>query len=60
MATAQDLIELARGEVGYSRWDDPLPGTKYGRWYEEQVDKDPDNYDFGASGVAYCAMFVSW
>lgn len=60
MATADELIALAQGEVGYSRWDDPLPGTKYGRWYEEQVDKDPDNYDYGASGVAYCAMFVSW
>ena len=59
MATAADLIALARGEVGYSRWDDQLPGTKYGRWYEEQVD-GPGGYDYGASGVAYCAMFVSW
>ncbi|MCI2241534.1 peptidoglycan-binding protein [Adlercreutzia faecimuris] len=60
MATADELVALAQGEVGYSRWDDPLPGTKYGRWFEEQVDKDPSNFDYGASGVAYCAMFVSW
>lgn len=59
MSTAQDLINLAQGEVGYSRWDDSDDGTKYGRWYEAEVD-GPGGYDYGASGVAYCAMFVSW
>ncbi len=24
------------------------------------MDKDPSNFDYGASGVAYCAMFASW
>lgn len=60
MATAQDVLQIAEGEVGYSRWDDPLPGTKYGRWYEAEIDQHVDNYDFGESGVPYCAMFVSW
>lgn len=54
--TAIDVMNTASGEVGYSRWDDPLPGTKYGRWYAALVG---DSY-YGASGVPYCAMFVSW
>ena len=58
--TAESVLSIARGELGYSRWDDPQPGTKYGRWYEEQIDRTDGNYDFGASGVPYCAMFVSW
>lgn len=60
MPTANDLIKVAQAEVGYSRWTDPETGTKYGRWYEANVDKNPNNYDFGGNGVAYCAMFVSW
>lgn len=60
MATAQDLISVAAAEVGYSRWSDPLPGTKYGRWYEANVDRCNTNYDYGSSGVPYCAMFASW
>ena len=58
--SASSVLAIARGEIGYSRWDDPDPGTKYGRWYEEAIDRNPGNYDFGASGVPYCAMFVSW
>lgn len=60
MSTAQDLIAVATAEVGYSRWTDPETGTKYGRWYEAIVDRCDTNYDYGASGVPYCAMFVSW
>ena len=60
MAKAQDVLRIAEGEVGYSRWDDPKPGTKYGRWYESEIDQDDSNYDFGASGVPYCAAFASW
>lgn len=55
MATAADILNVARKEIGYSRWNDPNPGTKYGRWYA----KDHGSY-YGASGVPYCAMFVSW
>ena len=56
MATAQDVLRIAEGEVGYSRWDDPQPGTKYGRWYAGLVG---DSY-YAESGVPYCAMFASW
>ncbi len=60
MATAQDVLRIAQAEVGYDRYNDPEKGTKYGRWYEANVDKCASNYDFGANGVPYCAMFVSW
>lgn len=56
MATAQDVLRVAESQVGYSRWDDPQPGTKYGRWY---ADLTGEPY-YGESGVPYCAMFVSW
>lgn len=55
-ATAQELVNFALGEVGYSRWDDPLPGTKYGRWYADLTGK---SY-FGQSGVPFCAMGMSY
>lgn len=60
MATAEDVLSIAAGEVGYDRFDDPEKGTKYGRWYEAHVDRDSKNYDYGGNGVPYCAMFVSW
>lgn len=56
MATASRVLSIAAGEIGYSRWSDPNPGTKYGRWYAE-ITKSPY---FGQSGVPYCAMFVAW
>lgn len=56
MATRADIIRVAKGEVGYSRWADEENGTKYGRWYARAVGNDM----FAASGVPYCDMFVSW
>lgn len=53
--SASDVLARARGEIGYCRWDDPAAGTKYGRWYAT----DHGSY-YGASGVPFCAMFVSW
>lgn len=58
--TAESVLAIARGELGYSRWNDPQNGTKYGRWYESEIDRTSGNYDFGATGVPYCAMFASW
>ena len=52
--TASKVLEIAQREVG--RKD----GTKYGRWYEQNVDRNPGNYDYGGPDVPYCAMFVSW
>lgn len=56
MATAHDVLRVAESQIGYSRWEDPKHGTKYGRWYANLVG---DSY-YGESGVPYCAMFVSW
>lgn len=56
MASAEDVLNVACGEIGYSRWSDPQAGTKYGRWFAEITG---DSY-YGESGVPYCAMFVSW
>lgn len=56
MATANDVLDAARAEIGYNRYNDPETGTKYGRWYASLV----GNSYYGANGVPYCAMFVSW
>ena len=56
MSNANKVLEIARNELGYDRFTDPQPGTKYGRWYADLVG---DKY-FGLSGVPYCAMFVTW
>lgn len=53
---ASSVLSVARREIGYSRWDDPEAGTKYGRWYAGQTGEPY----YGESGVPYCAMFVSW
>lgn len=55
MATAEDVLNVARGELGYDRYQDPETGTKYGRWYAQ----DHGEY-FGTTGVPYCVMFASW
>lgn len=54
--TVSALLAVAAAEVGYSRWDDPLEGTKYGRWYAALTHSPW----FGTNGVHYCAMFTSW
>lgn len=56
MASANKVLSIAAGEVGYSRWDDPKAGTKYGRAFAEKV----GNSYYGNSGVPYCCMFVWW
>ena len=56
MSAAKNVLYCARQWIGYNRWDDPEPGTVFGRWYAELVG---DSY-FGESGIPYCAMFVSY
>jgi hypothetical protein len=56
MVMRADIISAARAEIGYSRWADKDPGTKYGRWYAQATNSP----SFGASGVPYCDMFVSY
>ena len=56
MSSPNILLQNAKNELGYCRFDDPKNGTKYGRWYAEKVG---DSY-YAANGVPYCAMFVSY
>lgn len=56
MPSVDTLLSVARGQIGYSRWDDPETGTKYGRWYAEKYGPAW----LANNGVPYCAMFVSW
>lgn len=56
VVSAQDALAWAAQEVGYSRWNDPEEGSKYGRWY---AGRGHGSY-YAASGVPYCAMFASW
>ena len=56
MASAKDVLRIAASQIGYSRYADPQTGTKYGRWMARKTGQAW----YGANGVAYCAMFVSW
>lgn len=56
MTTGNQVIRCAASQLGYSRWNDPAAGTKYGRWYAQVMGA---SY-FASSGVPYCDMFVSW
>lgn len=56
MTTGNQVIRCAASQLGYSRWNDPAAGTKYGRWYSQVMGA---SY-FANSGVPYCDMFVSW
>lgn len=56
MATAEDVIRIAKAEEGYSRYSDPQEGTKYGRWYAALTGSPY----FGTTGVPFCAMGVSY
>lgn len=56
MSAAKNVLYCAQQWIGYSRWDDPEPGTVFGRWYAELV----GDSSFGESGIPYCAMFVSY
>jgi hypothetical protein len=56
MATAQELLNIEAGEIGYSRWNDSQAGTKYGRWYAALTGAAY----YGTSGVPFCAMGQSW
>lgn len=56
MVTRANIISTAQAEIGYSRWADGEAGTKYGRWYAQMTGSP----SFGASGIPYCDMFVSY
>ena len=53
--TSSKALAWAASQIGYSRWDDPLPGSAFGRWYAAK-----HGAYYGESGVPFCAMFASW
>lgn len=55
MTSAKKILTIATREIGYTRWGDPQPGTKYGRDYATRHGKY-----YGKNGVPYCAMFITW
>lgn len=58
MATAQNVLEIAKAEVGYSAASDPDPGSKYGRW---MAGLTGESWLAGPStSIWWCCMFVSW
>lgn len=58
MATAEDVLNVARAELGYYAPDDPEAGSKYGRW---MADVTGESWLRGPSrDVWWCTMFVSW
>lgn len=58
MATAEELVHVATAEVGYKAYDDPEPGSKYGRWMAELTGEE---WLAGPSKeVWWCNIFVSW
>lgn len=54
MATGNDLLRVASKYVGYNRFDDPLPGTIFGRAFAELHGEE-----YAANGVPYCDMYVT-
>lgn len=52
--TPDKVLSIAKSQIGVTN------GPKYGKWYENNVDGNPNNFDFGARDVAWCAMFASW
>ncbi|WP_294856449.1 CHAP domain-containing protein [uncultured Oscillibacter sp.] len=47
MARASDVLDIVRGELGYTEFPQGSNKTKYGRWY-------------GLDGNPWCMMFVQW
>lgn len=52
---ASKALAWAASQIGYSRWNDPLPGSAFGRWYAQK-----HGAYYGTSGVPFCAMGASW
>ena len=58
MASSEDILKIAAGEIGYYAPDDPEPGSKYGRWMAELTGEE---WLSGPStSVWWCMIFVSW
>lgn len=61
MSTPNEVLKIAKTQLGYNMWTDParqrgIIGSKYGRWY-----RDYHGVTWaGGDNVAYCNIFVSW
>lgn len=56
--TADAVIKIAEGELGYYAPNDPLTGSKYGRWMANITGQ---SWMAGPSkSIWWCCMFVSW
>lgn len=58
MTNSVKVLAIAAGEIGYSRWNDNLRGTKYAR--ETQPVLWPRDPWLLANGIAFCDIFVTW
>ena len=58
MVTAEQVLNIARSQIGYYAPSDPGPGSKYGRWLAAETGED---WLAGPSvEIHWCCMFVSW
>lgn len=58
LGTADSVIKIAEGELGYYAPADPLPGSRYGRWLAELTGED---WLAGPStSIWWCCCFVSY
>ena len=51
----RDILDIERGEIGYSRWTDPGVGTKYTRYLDKVK---PGHHAY--NGEPFCAAGQSW
>ena len=58
MATREEVLHIAAGQIGYYAPNDPEPGSKYARWLADVTGED---WLRGSSTeIAWCCCFVSW
>lgn len=60
MGIRDDVIGTALGELGYKAYDDPLPGSKYARWYYYNIAPAETWLLGSSSNVWWCNMYVSY
>ncbi len=58
--TSNGLIRAAKKDLGYDVNTDPLTGSKFGRWYDENANPWRGSVDYGADGIEYCVIAVSY
>ena len=60
MSTHDTLLNVARKEIGYYAPDDQEVGSKYARWYVNEISPS-DTWLLGPSTqIWWCCLFTSW